>query len=68
MQELNGRWTAKIDSKCPLKIEPINDTSFAEFVQALSEDYPQCKFHKVVDKPLHNDIINLMEMKRINER
>ena len=61
MNEINGKWTAKIDGKCPLKIEPINDVTFAEFVSALREDFPGCKFHKIVDiNPFSQEFLDII--------
>ena len=68
MIEQNGRWAARIDGKCPLKIEPMSDVSFAEFVSALREDYPQCRFHKFRDEPLLNEIMSFTDMKYIEKK
>ena len=67
MQVSNGKWTARIDGRCPLKIEPVDDVSFVEFVKALKEDYPQCRFHKMTE-PLYNEIISYTEMKYVENK
>lgn len=65
MTEKEGKWTAKIDGKCPLKIEPVNDVTFAEFVSALREDFPGCKFHKVVEiNPLSRDFFDIIAARK----
>lgn len=61
MNEKDGKWTARVDGKCPLKIEPENDVSFVEFVAALREDFPGCKFHKIVDiNPFSKEFLDIL--------